>query len=145
MRAGREDGYGQVYDQNAQVLLYQDEHVVSTDKAFVTSNSPAAPFPVTETDLFLTNWRLIALGKPEAHVDVARVGEGMHQHMSVASTITACDFLEVYLDEVMEYKKSLLGELKLRMRVGMVEMTGLSKPFRSELLQALDWYLTPKR
>ncbi|NIP34372.1 MAG: hypothetical protein GWN18_05490, partial [Thermoplasmata archaeon] len=70
MRSGREDGCGQVYDQEANPLLYQDEYIVSRDKAFVASNCPDAPFPLTETECYLTNWRLLAIGEPEAYVDV---------------------------------------------------------------------------
>jgi hypothetical protein len=146
MRSGREDGCGQVYDQDANVLLYQDEYVVSKNKCFVGSNSPEAPFPVTEVDLHLTNWRLVALGPKESVVDVRTVVAGTHSHLSVvpATDRCACDFLELYLDEVREFKKSLMGELKLRLRVGTVEISGLGKPFRTELIKALDWYLTPK-
>ena len=50
-----------------------------------------------------------------------------------------------YLDEVKEFKKSLLGELKLRMRVGMVEISGVTKAFRTELVKALDWYIRSRR
>jgi hypothetical protein len=143
MRAGREDGCGQVYDQDAQPLLYQDEYIVSQDKAFVGSNVPEAPYPLTEADIYLTNWRLLAIGEPHAHVDVQATGS---QHYAViGGSECACEYLEVFLDEVREFKKSLLGELKLRMQVGTVEISGLSKPFRAELGKALDWYLTPKR
>jgi hypothetical protein len=144
MRSGREDGCGQVYDQDANVLLFQDEYVVAKDEGFIGSNCPSAPFPITETQLFLTNWRLVALSDPQTVVNVQRVAEGTHAHLTVlpGSSECACDYLEVYLDEVREFKKSLLGEIKLRMQVGTVELTGLSKPFRAELAKALDWYLT---
>jgi hypothetical protein len=145
MRSGREDGCGQVYDQDANVLLYQDEYIVSRAKGFIGSNCPEAPFPVTETEIFLTNWRLVALGPKEAHVEVNQVKSGTHSHFTVipGGSECACEFLEVYLDEVREFKKTLLGELKLRLRVGTVELSGLEKPFRVELVKALDWYLTP--
>ena len=145
MRSGREDGCGQVYDQDANVLLYQDEYVVVKEKGFISSNCPDAPYPLTESELYLTNWRLIALGPQGTYHSVDTVSDGMHQHYTVGGGECACDFLEVYLDEVKELKKSLLGELKLRMIVGQVELTGLSKPFRSELVKALEWYLTPRR
>ena len=147
MRSGREDGCGQVYDQEAQLLLYHDEYVVSNDKGFVSSNCPEAPFPLIEADLHLTNWRLVALGPKQSVVDVHTVSEGTARHLSVLPSTgrCACDYLMLYLDEVREFKKSLLGELKLRMTVGTVELSGLGKPFRAELAKALDWYLTPKR
>ena len=146
MRSGREDGCGHVYDQGANVLLYQDEYVVSKDKAFVSSNCPDAPYPLTEADLYLTNWRLVAIGPKGSHVDVQTVTSGTQQHLSVVGDATcACEYIEVYLDEVREFKKTLLGELKLRLQVGMVEISGLSKPFRVELAKALEWYLTPRK
>jgi len=145
MRAGREDGCGQVYDQQANLVLYQDEYVVSKDKGFVESNCPEAPYPVTEADVYLTNWRFVALGPLKTLVEVDRVQMGTRAHLAVGQSTCACDFLEVYLDEVKEFKKSLMGELKLRMKVGTVEVQGVSKPFRAELTKALDWYLKSKR
>ncbi len=147
MRAGREDGCGQIYDADANVMLYQDEYVVSKDNGFVASNCPDAPYPVTEADVFLTNWRIVALGPMKAHVDVQTVTAGTHSHLSVVpgGAVCACDYLEIFLDEVREVKKTLLGELKLRMQVGTVEISGLTKPFRTELFKALEWYLTPRR
>jgi len=146
MRAGREDGCGQVYDQDANPLLYQDEYIVVQDKAFVASNCPDAPYPLTEASCFLTNWRFLAIGEPRAHVDVQSTkGQGHAHYAVVAQTDCACDFLEIYLDEVREIKKTLLGELKLRMNVGTVEITELPKPFKKELKKALEWYLTAKR
>ncbi len=146
MRSGREDGCGQVYDQDARPLLYQDEYIVVQDRAFVASNCPEAPYPLIEANVYLTNWRFLAIGDPRAHVDVGTVGYGTARHYAVVGqTDWACEYLEVYLDEVREYKKSLLGELKLRMGVGTVELTELPKPFKVELTKALDWYLTPKR
>ena len=147
MRAGREDGCGQIYDRDANVLLYQDEYVVAKDKGFVSSNCPEAPYPVTEADVYLTNWRFVALGPMKPFVDVQTVSDGTARHLSVApgGYQCACDYLELFLDEVREVKKSLLGELKLRMKVGTVEMSGLSKPFRNEIAKALEWYLSVKR
>ena len=80
-------------------------------------------------------------------VDVQTVAEGTQRHLSVTpgGFGCACNYLEVFLDEVREVKKSLLGEMKLRMKVGTVDMSGMSKPFRSELAKALEWYLTVKR
>ena len=147
MRTGREDGLSQVYDGEANPLLYQDEYIVTQDKCFVGSNSPDAPFPVTEVQLYLTNWRLVALGEKEPLVHVDTVMEYGQQHYRVRpeGQQYACPYLEVYLDEVREFKKSLLGELKLRLQVGTVEISDLAKPFRVELVKALDWYLTPNR
>ena len=147
MRAGREDGCGQIYDADGTVLLYQDEYVVSKDKGFVASNCPDAPYPMTEADVYLTNWRIVAMGPMKTHMDVQTVTAGTHSHLSVVpgGTTLAADYLEVFLDEVREVKKTLLGELKLRMQVGTVEISGLTKPFRTELIKALEWYLTPKR
>jgi hypothetical protein len=147
MRAGREDGLSQVYDVEANPLLYQDEYIVTQDKCFIGCNAPDAPFPVTEVQLFLTNWRLVALGEKEPLVHVDTVMEYGQQHYRVRpeGEQFACSFLEVYLDEVREFKKSLLGELKLRLNVGTVEISDLPKPFRVELIKALDWYLTPNR
>ena len=146
MRSGREDGCGHVYDQEANPLLYQDEYIVSQDKAFVTSNCPDAPFPLIEAECYLTNWRLLAIGEPSAHVDVQTTQSGGYSHYAVVGqTDCACEYLEIYLDEVREFKKSLLGELKLRMSVGTVEITELAKPFKKELQKALEWYLTPRR
>jgi hypothetical protein len=147
MRSGREDGCGQVYDQDANLLLFTDEYVVSKDRGFIGSNSPNAPFPVTETDLVLTNWRLVALGDMQPVMNVERIGTGAHAHLTVVpgSKANACEFLEVYLDEVRDLKKTLLGELKLRMQVGTVEMSGMTKAFRVELVKALDWYLTSNK
>jgi hypothetical protein len=146
MRAGREDGCGQVYDQEANPLLYQDEYIVIQDKAFVASNCPDAPYPLTEANCYLTNWRFLAIGDPQAHVDVQTTQSHGYSHYAVVGqTDCACDYLEVYLDEVREVKKTLLGELKLRMQVGTVDITELPKAFRKELQKALEWYLTPKR
>ena len=146
MRSGREEGCGHVYDQQANPLLFQDEYIVTQEKAFVASNCPEAPFPISEVTCYLTNWRFLAIGEPQAHVDVQRTSAHGYDHYAVvAETDCACEFLEVYLDEVREFKRSLLGELKLRMTVGTVEITELSKPFRKELMKALEWYLTPNR
>jgi len=147
MRAGREDGSGQVYDQDANLLMYQDEYVVSKDNGFVASNCPDAPFPIVEATVYLTNWRLVALGPMTSHVDVQTVSAGTHSHLSVVpgGVRSAAPYLEIFLDEVREFKKTLLGEIKLRMQVGTVELTSVSKPFRVELAKALEWYLTPKR
>jgi hypothetical protein len=146
MRSGREDGANQVYDQEAKPLLYQDEYVVVSDKAFVASNVPEAPFPLTEANCYLTNWRFLAIGEPQAYVDVQRTSSIGYSHYAVVGeTDCACDYLEVYLDEVREFKRTLLGELKLRMVVGTVDLTELSKPFRKELLKALEWYIHPGR
>lgn len=146
MRSGLEDGCNQVYDQEANPLLYQDEYIVSTDNAFVASNCPEAPFALAEVTCYLTNWRFLAIGEPKAHVDVQRTSAHGYDHYAVVGqTDCACDYLEVYLDEVREFKRTLLGELKLRMNVGTVEITELAKPFRKELLKALEWYLTPNR
>ena len=145
MRAGREEGSGQVYDQQANLVLFKDEYVVSKDKGFVGSNCPEAPYPVTEASIYLTNWRIVALGPIGTQVEVDRVQTGTHAHLTVGQSRMACDFLEVYLDEVKEFKKSLMGELKLRMKVGTVEISGVSKPFKTELSKALDWYLKSHR
>lgn len=145
MRAGREDGCGQVYDQEANLVLFKDEYVVSKDNGFVGSNCPEAPYPVTEADIYLTNWRFVALGPMRTLVDVDRVQMGTRGHLAVGQSRPACDFLEVYLDEVKEFKKSLMGELKLRMKLGTVEVSGVSKPFKAELSKALDWYLKSSR
>ena len=146
MRAGREDGCGQVYDQEAKPLLYQDEYIVIEEKAFVASNCPDAPYPLTEANCFLTNWRFLAIGPPRSHMDVQTTQARGHAHYAVVGqTDCACDFLEVYLDEVREIKRTLLGEVKLRMKMGMVEITELPKPFRKELQKALEWYLKSNR
>ena len=146
MRSGREDGCGQVYDQEANPLLYQDEYIVSQDKAFVASNCPEAPMSLTEANCYLTNWRFLAIGEPQAHVDIETTRSHGHDHYAVVGqTECACEYLEVYLDEVREFKRSLLGELKLRLQVGTVEITELSKPFRKELHKALEWYIKPGR
>jgi hypothetical protein len=147
MRAGREDGCGQVYDQDANLLMYQDEYVVSRDDVFITSNCPEAPFPIIEATVYLTNWRLVALGQMVNHVDVQTVTSGTHSHLSVVPGGVKCaaSYLEIFLDEVREFKKSLLGEIKLRMQVGTVDISSVSKPFRVELFKALEWYLTPRR
>ncbi len=146
MRAGREDGCGQVYDVDANPMLYQDEYIVSQDKAFVASNCPDAPYPLTEANCYLTNWRFLAIGEPQSHVDVQTTqSHGYSRYAVVGQTDCACEFLEVYLDEVREVKRTLLGELKLRMSVGTVDITELAKVFRKELQKALEWYLTPKR
>lgn len=142
MRAGKDDGFGQVYDQEARVILYQDEYVVSEDKGFVSSSCRDAPFPLTEGQVFLTNWRLVVLGPSEAQIHVDRVSDLSHSGLRVRPELSqsVCSFLEVYLDEVTEFKKSLLGELKLKLAGGSVEVSGISKPFRVELLKALEWY-----
>lgn len=147
MRAGREDGCGQVYDQDANLLMYQDEYVVSKDDGFITSNCPEAPFPIIEATVYLTNWRLVALGQMTSHVDVQTVTSGTHSHLSVVPGGFKCvaPYLEIFLDEVREFKKTLLGEIKLRMQVGTVELSSISKPFRVELAKALEWYLTARR
>jgi hypothetical protein len=147
MRAGREDGSGQVYDPDANLLMYQDEYVVSTDSCFITSNCPEAPFPIIEATVYLTNWRLVALGPLVSHVDVQTVSAGTHSHLSVVpgGVKSVAPYLEIFLDEVREFKKTLLGEIKLRMQVGTIEISSVSKPFRVELSKALEWYLTPKR
>lgn len=147
MRAGREDGCGQVYDQDANLLMYQDEYIVSKDNVFIASNCPEAPFPIIEATVYLTNWRLVALGPLTNHVEVQTVTAGTHSHLTVVPGGAQCaaPYLEIFLDEVREFKKTLLGEIKLRMQVGTLEISSVSKPFRVELFKALEWYLTPKR
>ncbi len=147
MRAGREDGFGYIYDKDCELLLYQDEYVVSQEKGFVTSDSPLAPFPVTEGELMLTNWRLVCLGPSRQEVHVDTVQTLSHRGMRVRPELShpICDYLEIYLDEIRDFKKTLLGEVKLSVLRGAVEVSGVSKEFRSELLKALDWYSRSKR
>ena len=147
MRAGREDGYGYIYDEECKLLLYQDEYVVTKEKGFVASDSPHAPFPVTEGELMLTNWRLVCLGPTRQEVHVDTVQTLSHRGMRVRPELShpICDYLEIYLDEVKDFKKTLLGEIKLSVSRGSVEVSGITKEFRSELLKALEWYSKPQQ
>lgn len=147
MRAGKEEGLEQVYDDEGHVILYQDEYIVSQEQCICGSSVPRVHFPLTEGTLHLTNWRIVMLGKMETLVEVDTVSESIHRGMRLRPELErkVCPFLEVYLDEVTEYKKTLLGEVKLTVGQGTVDISNLSKQLRGELLKALDWYLKSRK
>jgi hypothetical protein len=147
MRAGREDGYGHIYDAKCKPMLYQEEYVVTQQKGFVQCDCPEAPLPITEGDLYLTNWRLVALGPMAQDFAIDTVTFASHAGARIRPDLShpVCDYLEIYLDEVLEAKKSLLGDVKLYVRRGTVDLSGTTKEFKSELLKAVEWYQRSRR
>ncbi len=147
MRAGREDGFGRIYDAKGRPMLYQEEYVVTQNKGFVSCDVPEAPLPITEGDVYLTNWRLLCLGPMKEDYATEAVTFASHAGARVRPDLSrpVCDYLELYLDEVIEAKKSILGDVKLLVPRGTIDMSGMSKEFRAEVLKAVEWYQRSRR
>jgi len=147
MKAGRVDGFGRVYDARGKPLLYQEEYIVQQNRGFVSSDAPDAPLSLMEGDMYLTNWRLLVLGPVKQEFVTDEVStEGYHSaRFRPDLSKPACDYLELYLDEVRNAKRSILGDLKLFVPRGCVDVSGTSKEFKGELLKAVEWYLRSRR
>lgn len=147
MRSGREEGFGHVYDAKGKPMLFQEEYVVKQNKCFVSSDCPEAPLGLMEGEVYLTNWRILALGPLKQVIVTDTLASGTYHAARIRHDLSkpACDFLEVYLDEIRDMKKTLLGDLKLFVPRGCIDVGGSSKEFRAELMKAVEWYLRSRR